>query len=94
MTGGLSIQKQQRLLKYDNSGQIVIATPGRFLELLEKDNTLIKRFSKVDTLILDEADRLLQDGHFDEFEKIIKHLLVERRKTEKTPRAVAKFGKL
>ena len=40
LTGGLSIQKQQRLLKYDNSGQIVIATPGRFLELLEKDNTL------------------------------------------------------
>lgn len=82
LTGGLSIQKQQRLLKYDNSGQIVIATPGRFLELLEKDNTLIKRFSKIDTLILDEADRLLQDGHFDEFEKIIKHLSVERRKNK------------
>ncbi|CAI4055568.1 hypothetical protein SKDZ_02G2510 [Saccharomyces kudriavzevii ZP591] len=82
LTGGLSIQKQQRLLKYDNSGQIVIATPGRFLELLEKDNELIKRFSQVNTLILDEADRLLQDGHFDEFEKIIKYLSVERRKNK------------
>ncbi|AJP88996.1 Mak5p [Saccharomyces cerevisiae YJM1527] len=91
LTGGLSIQKQQRLLKYDNSGQIVIATPGRFLELLEKDNTLIKRFSKVDTLILDEADRLLQDGHFDEFEKIIKHLLVERRKNRENSESSSKI---
>ncbi|CAI4273207.1 BDM_1a_G0003760.mRNA.1.CDS.1 [Saccharomyces cerevisiae] len=91
LTGGLSIQKQQRLLKYDNSGQIVIATPGRFLELLEKDNTLIKRFSKVDTLILDEADRLLQDGHFDEFEKIIKHLLVERRKNRENSEGGSKI---
>ncbi|QID84316.1 ATP-dependent RNA helicase [Saccharomyces pastorianus] len=82
LTGGLSIQKQQRLLKYDNSGQIVIATPGRFLELLEKDADLIKRFSQIDTLILDEADRLLQDGHFDEFEKIIKYLSVERKKSK------------
>ncbi|AJQ14682.1 ADQ_G0003320.mRNA.1.CDS.1 [Saccharomyces cerevisiae] len=91
LTGGLSIQKQQRLLKYNNSGQIVIATPGRFLELLEKDNTLIKRFSKVDTLILDEADRLLQDGHFDEFEKIIKHLLVERRKNRENSEGSSKI---
>lgn len=91
LTGGLSIQKQQRLLKYDNSGQIVIATPGRFLELLEKDNTLIKRFSKVNTLILDEADRLLQDGHFDEFEKIIKHLLVERRKNRENSEGSSKI---
>ncbi|QHS71703.1 ATP-dependent RNA helicase [Saccharomyces paradoxus] len=91
LTGGLSIQKQQRLLKYDNSGQIVIATPGRFLELLEKDNALIKRFSKVDTLILDEADRLLQDGHFDEFEKIIKHLSVERRKNKENSEGTNKI---
>ena len=74
LTGGLSIQKQQRLLKYEGSGRIVVATPGRFLELLEKDGELIKRFAQIDTLVLDEADRLLQDGHFDEFEKILKHL--------------------
>lgn len=80
LTGGLSIQKQQRLLKYDNSGRIVIATPGRFLELLEKNLDLIDRFSMVQTLVLDEADRLLQDGHFEEFEKILKLLTNARRK--------------
>ncbi|CCD22844.1 ATP-dependent RNA helicase NDAI_0A06900 [Naumovozyma dairenensis CBS 421] len=79
LTGGLSIQKQERLLKYDNSGKIVIATPGRFLELLEKNNDLIERFCQIDTLVLDEADRLLQDGHFDEFEKILKYLGQKRK---------------
>ncbi|KAH3659458.1 hypothetical protein OGAPHI_007469, partial [Ogataea philodendri] len=74
LTGGLSIQKQERLLKYDGSARIVVATPGRFLELIEKNEELMKRFAKIDVLVLDEADRLLQDGHFDEFEKILKHL--------------------
>ncbi|CCE65650.1 hypothetical protein TPHA_0M00750 [Tetrapisispora phaffii CBS 4417] len=84
LTGGLSIQKQQRLLKYKGSGRVVVATPGRFLELLEKDNTLIDRFAKIDTLVLDEADRLLQDGHFDEFENILKHLNNANKKMEGT----------
>lgn len=74
LTGGLSIQKQERILKYDGSGRIIVATPGRFLELLERNPDLIPRFAKIDTLVLDEADRLLQDGHFDEFEKILKLL--------------------
>ncbi|CCF59178.1 hypothetical protein KAFR_0G01440 [Kazachstania africana CBS 2517] len=84
LTGGLSIQKQERLLKYQGSGKIVIATPGRFLELLEKNNELIERFGKIDTLVLDEADRLLQDGHFDEFEKILKLLGNYRKKSSKS----------
>ena len=75
LTGGLSIQKQERLLmKYKGNAKIVVATPGRFLELLEKNQQLIQRFSRIDYLVLDEADRLLQDGHFDEFEKIMKFL--------------------
>ncbi|SCU88890.1 LAFA_0E15104g1_1 [Lachancea sp. 'fantastica'] len=74
LTGGLSIHKQERLLKYDGCARIIIATPGRFLEIIERDPKLIDRFSQIDCLVLDEADRLLQDGHFDEFEKILKHL--------------------
>lgn len=80
LTGGLSIQKQERLLTFEGSARIVVATPGRFLELLEKDDSLITRFCRTDILVLDEADRLLQDGHFDEFEKILK-LLGSRRKS-------------
>ncbi|AET40085.1 ATP-dependent RNA helicase Ecym_5326 [Eremothecium cymbalariae DBVPG len=85
LTGGLSIQKQERLLDYEGSSRIVVATPGRFLELLEKNEDLIKRFAEIGVLVLDEADRLLQDGHFDEFEKIFKHLNREQKtlKSEK-----------
>ncbi|AMD22858.1 HHR089Wp [Eremothecium sinecaudum] len=83
LTGGLSIQKQQRLLSYKGSARIVVATPGRFLELLEKNEELIKRFAQTETLVLDEADRLLQDGHFDDFEKIYKHLWKARKSNKK-----------
>lgn len=83
LTGGLSIQKQERLLKYDGSARVVVATPGRLLELIEKNESLVKRFAKIDTLVLDEADRLLQDGHFDEFEKILKYLGNSRKNTDR-----------
>lgn len=78
ITGGLSIQKQERLLSH-NPG-IIVATPGRFLELLEKDLELARKMSRTNTLVLDEADRLLQDGHFEEFAKILEILEKNRPK--------------
>ncbi|CAN3368122.1 ATP-dependent RNA helicase Mak5p [Diutina catenulata] len=79
ITGGLSIQKQQRLLKH-NPG-VIVATPGRFLELLKTESTLTNRMSRTSMLVLDEADRLLQDGHFEEFEEIMD--LFKKEKTKK-----------
>lgn len=84
LTGGLSIQKQERLLSYEGSGRVIVATPGRFLELIEKDASFLKKVANIKTLVLDEADRLLQDGHFDEFEKILKHLSVNRKGDKKS----------
>ncbi|KAI5951466.1 MAK5 [Candida jiufengensis] len=69
VTGGLSIQKQQRLLKFGPG--IIVATPGRMLELISNDDELCKRLSLTDIIVLDEADRLLQEGHFEEFAKIL-----------------------
>ncbi|CCH45589.1 ATP-dependent RNA helicase [Wickerhamomyces ciferrii] len=83
LTGGLSIQKQERILKYENSGQIIVATPGRFLELIERNGEFAKKVSNLEILVLDEADRLLQDGHFDEFEQILKILSTNRTKQDK-----------
>lgn len=68
ITGGLAIQKQQRLL---DSADIVIGTPGRMWEILSSGTGLIKRISKVKYLVLDEADRLLSDGHYKELEEIL-----------------------
>lgn len=94
LTGGLSIHKQERLLKYDNSGQIIVATPGRFLELVERNSEFASKVANIEILVLDEADRLLQDGHFDEFEQIIKILSSKRSKEGKWQSLVfsATFG--
>lgn len=68
LTGGLAIQKQQRLL---TDADIVIGTPGRVWEILSSGTGLIQRMSRVKYLVLDEADRLLSDGHYKELEEIL-----------------------
>lgn len=80
ITGGLSIHKQERLLSYGPG--IIVATPGRFLELIEKNEELAKRLAATDIVVLDEADRLLQDGHFEEFERILNLMEKSRDKKE------------
>lgn len=82
VTGGLSIQKQERLLSFGPG--IIVATPGRMLELCQNDQELVKRLSMTDIIVLDEADRLLQDGHFEEFEKILELFNKNRPKNEKS----------
>lgn len=79
ITGGLSIQKQQRLIKHNPA--VIVATPGRLLEHLTGNTELANRWSRTDMVVLDEADRLLQDGHFEEFDQIIE--IFRRQKTKK-----------
>ncbi|VEU19740.1 DEKNAAC100420 [Brettanomyces naardenensis] len=69
LTGGLSIQKQERLISYNP--RVIVATPGRCLELLEKSTSVATQLASTDILVFDEADRLVEDGHFDELEKIL-----------------------
>ncbi|QPH10571.1 hypothetical protein C2857_001950 [Epichloe festucae Fl1] len=68
VTGGLSIQKQQRQLE---KADIVIGTPGRLWEVLDGDARLQKQFTKIQFLVIDEADRLFKVGQFKEAEDII-----------------------
>ncbi|PTB38499.1 ATP-dependent RNA helicase [Trichoderma asperellum] len=68
VTGGLSIQKQQRQLE---KADIVIATPGRLWEVLDGDMSLQNSFTKIKFLVVDEADRLFKAGQFKEAEDII-----------------------
>ncbi|KAA8910742.1 hypothetical protein TRICI_004054 [Trichomonascus ciferrii] len=69
ITGGLSIQKQIRLL--DRKPAVIVATPGRFLELITMSPKHLEMVKKAETLVLDEADRLIQEGHFQDLEKIL-----------------------
>ena len=68
VTGGLSILKQQRQLA---KADIVIATPGRLWEVINSDIPLLQAFKQIKFLAVDEADRLLSEGHFKEAEQII-----------------------
>ncbi|KAL3252192.1 hypothetical protein ABHI18_010226, partial [Aspergillus niger] len=68
LTGGLSVQKQQRVLA---GADIVIGTPGRVWEVLSSGQGLIRKMSEIKFLVIDEADRLLSEGHFKEAEEIL-----------------------
>ena len=71
LTGGLSIQKQQRLLAH---AHIVIGTPGRLWEVISGGQGLVSKLKQIKFLVIDEADRLLSEGHFKEAEEILNAL--------------------
>ena len=64
--GGVSINPQMIALRC--GADIVIATPGRLLDLV--DHNALK-LSAISTLVLDEADRLLDLGFSDELGRIV-----------------------
>ncbi len=68
LTGGLSMQKQQRLLA---NADIIIATPGRLWEVMSGSHDLASWIKKIKYIVVDEADRLLSEGHFKEVEEIL-----------------------
>ncbi|KAL8418929.1 hypothetical protein RB594_002223 [Gaeumannomyces avenae] len=71
VTGGLSVHKQQRQLE---KADIVIATPGRLWEVLSSSKQTVAAFRHIKYLVVDEADRLLSDGHFKDAEEIMRAL--------------------
>lgn len=73
--GGVSINPQMMALR--GGADIVIATPGRLLDLVHH-NAL--RLDALSTLVLDEADKLLDMGFADELASIFE-LLPTRRQT-------------
>lgn len=62
--GGVSINPQMKALQ---GAHILVATPGRLLELVESNAVYL---SSVETLVLDEADKMLNLGFEEEMNKI------------------------
>lgn len=62
--GGVAINPQMQKLQNVN---VLIATPGRLLELVEKNATSL---ASVEMLVLDEADKMLNLGFKEEMDKI------------------------
>ncbi len=72
-TDGVTFAQQQKSLKL--GADIVIATPGRLLAHLQMGKIDL---SRVDYFILDEADRMLDMGFYDDIMQIEKHLGKDR----------------
>ena len=71
--GGARIHNQQ--LKLKKGVDILVATPGRLLDLYNQKSV---NFSKVEILVLDEADQMLDMGFIHDIKKII-NLLPQQR---------------
>ena len=71
--GGESIEFQRRHLR--NGVQVVVATPGRLLELIREEDI---DFEELRVLVLDEADRLLALGFAEELAQLMEVLPKER----------------
>ena len=70
---GISFEQEKRALS--NGVDIVICTPGKMISHLASDYVKIK---KLKHLVLDEADRMLDMGFYDDIMRIISFLPVER----------------
>lgn len=65
--GGESIEEQKMRLKRPT--QIIVATPGRLLELIRSKDVSLHR---IKTIVLDEADELFAKGFMKDIDKILK----------------------
>lgn len=89
--GGSSIEAQIRVLK--RGVEVVVATPGRLIDLMERG---VARLDQVQTVVLDEADEMLNMGFTESIENILsavpreRHLLLF---SATMPREVASIAK-
>lgn len=70
--GGVSISPQIDAIR---RADIVVGTPGRVLDHLERRTI---EFSRVQFLVLDEADKMFEMGFIDDVEKIIRQVSTKR----------------
>ncbi|XP_048829764.1 ATP-dependent RNA helicase DDX24 isoform X2 [Brienomyrus brachyistius] len=72
VVGGMAPQKQNRILK--RRPEIVIATPGRLWELIKERHPHLQNLRQLRSLVIDEADRMVEKGHFAELENLLEML--------------------
>jgi len=66
LTGGTPLRAQANSLSH--GAHIVVGTPGRVLDLLNKE---VLKLDSIQTLVLDEADKMLDMGFADELNHIL-----------------------
>ena len=71
--GGTDMDKQIRDIK--KGADIVVATPGRLIDLLEREEM---RLDQVEVIVLDEADRMADMGFLPQVEWLLRRVPAER----------------
>ncbi len=69
VVGGMDYEKQRNLLR-DSVVDILVATPGRLIDFMFKEDVYL---DQVEMLILDEADRMLDMGFIPDVRKIVRN---------------------
>ncbi|XP_057959331.1 DEAD-box ATP-dependent RNA helicase 13 [Malania oleifera] len=69
IVGGMSTEKQERLLK--QRPEIIVGTPGRLWELMSRGESHLVELHSLSFFVLDEADRMIENGHFHELQSIV-----------------------
>ncbi|KAG5267874.1 hypothetical protein AALO_G00226900 [Alosa alosa] len=72
IVGGMAPQKQHRMLS--RKPEIVIATPGRLWDLIREGHPHLKNLRYLRSLVIDEADRMVERGHFAELDNLLEML--------------------
>lgn len=72
--GGSSIDSQIKAIK--KGAQVIVATPGRLIDLIKRG---VVKLDHVGTVILDEADEMLNMGFIDDINEILSHVPDERK---------------
>ena len=89
--GGSSIESQIRALR--QGVQIIVATPGRLIDLINRG---VVKLGDVHTVVLDEADEMLNMGFVDSINDILTHVPEDRKMlmfSATMPAEVAKIAK-
>ena len=71
--GGVNLEQQARALR--RGCQVIVATPGRLLDHMERGNV---RFNELEALVFDEADRMLDMGFLPDIRRILRTVPAER----------------
>ena len=71
--GGVNMKKQVE--KFKRGVEIIVATPGRLLDHINQKNVDL---SKIEMVVFDEADRILDMGFIHDVKRIMKHLPYKR----------------
>lgn len=89
--GGSSIESQIRTLQ--KGVHVIVATPGRLIDLIKRG---VVKLADVHTVILDEADEMLNMGFLDDIDEILSHVPENRKMlmfSATMPREIAGIAK-